>query len=379
MQQVRTRKRSSSARKAPRTKSAPRTRRMPPGPKLAERPDVVVLGANKVATATAHVVEQLGIRVWREQHAKAALQRVQEQTCALVACPPFEGRSVASFAARFKEERAGTALFVALHGTLEEGEARTLYRRGVHGVFAWPRERGAFTRTVMRIAQAGLTLPSSRSASAADVALEEQVTSHLKAEGVQIAGMVPRAFERVIVFQGEVDALWKLHLAEDVASHVPGVEDVLIDAVHVRTRDTGDAAIAAAAEQLLRHVSDVDASTLAIDVRDGRVTIAGNASSRAELQRVRELLGHVRGVRRVDCHVVVHATAKRRDSTISRTLLEALRTRYPRLRLSVAVFGGTAVVRGRVPSLAVRRRVMETCERQDGVRSVVDRLRVSGR
>lgn len=219
-----------------------------------------------------------------------------------------------------------------------------------------------------------------RPKSAGEVALEETARAHLDSDAVPFGahlGVV--ACGRFVVLRGSLDALWKLELARQILSDIPGVEDVVADGVEITGPARGDRETATAIRAVLRHAATVEGSTLAISVRSGEVTLTGSARDRREASRALELIRQVRGVRRVHDYLVVSARGKKADKALARRVREVLRTRYPGLPIDLAVFGNVAVLSGRVPRAAVRDKLKELVFGQDGVERVVDKLRVSGR
>jgi osmotically-inducible protein OsmY len=299
-----------------------------------------------------------------------------EETKAIVIVPPIPKVSILSFVRRRDDD---TPAFVLMSGPLPEPTVCKLYQNGIEGVLEWPSDRTALTRTMLR-----LTAPSDfawgRTKSGAEVALEETARTHLDADAVPFgAQLTVDAVGRIIVLKGQVDALWKLELAREVVASIAGVEDVVAGGVEITGQGRSDRAVAEAIRQVLRHSSAVESSTLAVAVRSGCVTLTGTVKSKDEAARALDLIRQVRGVRGVDDYLVVSPVAKQQDRVRARRVRHVVQTRYPSAPVDVSVFGGVAVLTGRVPRAALRDQIKRLVNGQDGIQRVVDKLRVSGR
>ncbi len=359
--------------------SARPARRKPPAPKLAGRRNILVLGKSGLAERVTRTIRRLGVQCRRVDTPSAAAGAIDEMTKGLVVVPPIPNLSVSMFARSLAAEPSGVPIFVVMEGPLPTRTVRRLYGDGVEAVFEWPADRQAFKRTLFRV-----SVPSlgswGRPKSAGEVALEETARAHLDSDAVPFgADLGVVACGRFVVLKGSLDALWKLELARQILSDIPGVEDVVADGVEVTGQARGDRETAKAIREVLRHAATVEGSTLAISVRSGEVTLTGSARDKHEASRALELIRQVRGVRRVHDYLVVSARGKKADKVLAQRVREALRTRYPSLPIDLAVFGNVAVLSGRVPRAAVRDKVKELVFGQDGVERVVDKLSVTGR
>ena len=365
-------------RRRPKT-SARSARRKPPAPKLSGRRNILVLGQSEVSKRVTRSIRELGVQCRRVDTPDVALGAIDETTKALVVVPPIPNLSVSTFAQGLERGPSAIPIFVVMEGPLPTRTVRKLYGDGVEAVFEWPVDRQPFKRTVFRVS-APVVGSWGRTKSAGDVALEETARSHLSSDAVPFgAHLGVEACRRFIVLKGSLDALWKLELARQIVADIPGVEDVLAEGVEITGQARGDRATAKAIREVLRHAATVEGSTLAISVRSGEVTVTGSVRDKREAARALELVRHVRGVRRVHDYLVVSARGKKQDKALANHIREVLRTRYPNLRVDVAVFGNVAVLSGRVPRAGVRDKVKELVYGQDGVERVVDKLSVSGR
>jgi osmotically-inducible protein OsmY len=109
------------------------------------------------------------------------------------------------------------------------------------------------------------------------------------------------------------------------------------------------------------------------------VTLTGSAEDKHELARALELISQVHGVRAIDDYVAVSAEVKKQDRTIARHVRDVLDTCFPASDVEVSVFGGIAVISGKVRTAATRDQMARLVSRQDGVKRVVDKLAITGR
>lgn len=351
-------------------------RRRPPKPKVTGRPDVLVLGKSPLAGRLTRAVRALGVHCRRIERPVEVEAASHELTKALLIVPPIPSFSVLTFAQRREARSGGLPIFVVMEGPLPRRTVRKLYDDGVEAVFEWPDDRPAVKRTIFRLCSME-TAYWGRSKSASEIALEETARAHLNADAVPFgAHLGVQACGRFLVLRGTLDALWKLELARQIVSDIPGVEDVVADGVQIVGQARSDQAIANAIRAVLRHASAVEGSTLAVSVRSGEATLTGSVRDKQEAARALELVRHVRGVRRVHDYLVVSAPGKTRDAALARRVRAALKARYPDLPVALSVFGNVAVLSGKVPRAAVRDHLTTLVYGQEGVERVVDKLSV---
>jgi osmotically-inducible protein OsmY len=367
------------SRRRPAKASARSERRKRPAPKLAEPRHVLVLGQSDLSKRITRSIRALGVPCQRFGSPESVHGAIDEVTQALVVVPPIPSLSVATFARRFAKEPERIPIFVVMEGPLPARTVRKLYRDGVEAVFQWPADRQALHRTLFRVSAPTLG-GWGRAKSAAEIALEETARAHLKSEAVPFGALLRvHACRRFVVLRGTLDALWKLELARQIVADIPGVDDVVADGVEITGPARGDRATAKAVREVLRHATEVEGATLAVSVRSGEVTVTGSVRDKREASRALELIGQVRGVRRVHDYLVISPRGKKQDEALARRVRDALRTRYPELSLDLAVFGKVAVVSGRVSRAAIRDKLKQLIYGQDGVERVVDKLVVTGR
>lgn len=339
----------------------------------AETRHFIVIGSSDAAADLEDTMREAGLPTHRRSTPEAALALTRPDTHAVLIVPPIPNISAAKVAKKLRRQHRELPVYLAVHGTLAGAATHKLFRNGVQAIFRWPADEPALLRTLDRIVD-GDARHHARSQSAADLALRELVGGRLDAAGLRRGEFRVRASERSILLSGSIDALWELALAEDIASRTPGVRAVSSADVEVRGEATSDHAIAAAARQLLSRAERVDASTLALAVDQGVVTVTGSASGRSEVKRTEELIRCIRGVQRVSKYVTVAPKAKRRDKQVARAVKFALTSNHPRADVEVAVFGGIAVLSGQVADRSVGRRLASVATAEPGVHRVVNQL-----
>lgn len=360
----------------PKVRPGPTKGRRRPEQRLVGQPSVLVFGVSDLSERVKRSIRKKGIRCERVERAEEAFASIGEETKAVFVVPPIPKVSVVAYVARVRQGEHTPPVFVVLEGTLPARSLRDLYREGVAAVFELPLDSEALERTVFRVAGSLNLIPRPRKR-ASEIALEEVVRSRLDAHATHFGTKLRiEVHRRFVVFHGSVDSLWKLELALRIASETPGVKEVLGDTVEIEGESRSDRAIAGAVRAVLNHASTVDTSTLAVAVRHGVVTLTGTANDRREMTRARNLISQVRGVRKVDNYVTVSSEKKKQDRTIAVKVLAALRSSFPKAKVTVAVFGGVAVLSGRVPRASTRLEVLDIVANQDGVARVVDKMTV---
>ena len=207
-----------------------------PGPVIASRPHIVLLGSSRAARRIERALERDGVAVRRTESPERSEAAVSEDTRALWVVPPIPDVSVAQHCAVFGELHPRVPVFAALHGRLSRPRERTLQDSGVGAIFRWPGDRKALLRTAARLTGAGPGSVRSKR-EGRDIALEELANGRLSSSPVGLGkSLVARVRHGCALLSGAVDALWKVRMAEQLVAAVPGIDDVIGDGAAVRTR-----------------------------------------------------------------------------------------------------------------------------------------------
>jgi osmotically-inducible protein OsmY len=253
------------------------------------------------------------------------------------------------------------------------GQIRMIYSYGATAVIEWPRERRVLPFLLAELIGMLQVRPPAKGEGQA---LARSVRARLRLSPDLSTSVKIEGRGDVIRLAGEVDALWKKHKLEDIVAGVPGVRSVRVDDVSVVGLRIRDREIARSIRRVIRDTSTIDESTLSTSVESGRVTLAGTVEDQREVRRVIALLSHVRGVRHIENLATLDPAQKRADSAIARRLQKLLSLTNPEQKVGVAVFGGVAVLSGRVRSLNVKRRLGDLVQQEEGLVRLINKIEV---
>jgi len=285
------------------------------------------------------------------------------------------GHSVRALTSRIRQQSDNEELtvFALVDEGVKSAEARRIYGEGATAVFEWPREGLIFSRLVIELLAVEL---AEGAVGAPDAALARTIRAHLK----MVRGHGPRLRVRVdagfAFVSGSVRHLWQKQFLERLVSNVPGVRSVVVRWLLVQPSDRTDAQITRSIRLLLREASDIDETTLAVNVERGHVTLAGSVADRRELNRAQHLLVNIKGVRDIDRLAVMSKGQKQRDHVVARRLGAMLCGLFPDQQVDVAVFAGVAVLSGTAERLSKSRDMQYMVEEDDAVQRVVNKLEV---
>lgn len=157
----------------------------------------------------------------------------------------------------------------------------------------------------------------------------------------------------VVTLRGAVPSHRRKLIAQEIASCYDGCREV-INEIHVQpARAVSDTEVAGHVRAMLDAHADITKGTVAVTVKDGEVTLAGNLGSHAERTLAIDLAMSVRGVRSVQDVLIVDLHQQIDDEALSRQI-EAELERARGLRgahIKVAVNVEVAVLSGRVNEL----------------------------
>lgn len=320
--------------------------------------------ASALATAVRDVSPELAMR-WVPWPAEPDVR-----TRAVIAA--WEGDGARLWAA-VRAAHADVPRLVVFPGRVSPANARRLYLEGATCVFEWAAEREQVPRALVVL----LRVRPARSPARTGRPLVRAIDARLRAEGVAFGDRLRIAVLDGLAFvTGSVDTPWKKRLVEEVVASTPGVEGAVVNRLFVEGRQAEDADIAQATRTALRWSGEVDLSTVAVSVRSGCVVLTGTVRDGAEAQIAVESAARIRGVRQVEDRIVVSPLRRLREVSVAASVRQALRGRFPALRIDAAFYGGTAVLRGATPTLRDALAAASLAARQPGVRRVVNKLQV---
>jgi osmotically-inducible protein OsmY len=183
----------------------------------------------------------------------------------------------------------------------------------------------------------------------------------------------------VVALTGLADNLFKKQSLEELVSEVPGVTDIDVRGLAVKSHGVEDEEIAGRIASLIEELEPVDPRTLGFSVEDGQVTVIGNVESRAQTRSLLQVLSHLRGVTGISDHTRVSAKDKGRDARIAARVAKALEAFWPASEMQASCLSGVLVLSGEVPSLKQKRQADIVTANQVGVQRVVNKLRVAAK
>lgn len=173
---------------------------------------------------------------------------------------------------------------VALYGTVDtEAQAELVLQRvrAVHGV----RSVEGHLRIVER-------------APASDRELQRQVEEAIAAAGVHAHELGVRVDEGVVHLVGRAGTPAEIEAARQAALAVPGVVDVVTEAVVAEEAHVGDAELAEHIRTALRQAG-IPLDRITITVQDRIAEVSGEVPASAHVEHARQALASLRGYRRL--------------------------------------------------------------------------------
>ena len=147
--------------------------------------------------------------------------------------------------------------------------------------------------------------------------------------------------------------------------------------------DVNDAVITA---QIKAKIAAVDTATLSlvnVDVNHGAVTLTGQVHSESERIKVDTAARSVSGITRFDDRIVVNPKAPTAEEITNDLALQAkvktaltAQTGVNALKVQVSAHAGVVLLEGTVTSKALHEVIIETTRGVQGVRRIIDHLRL---
>lgn len=364
----------------PRTSTRSKKKRRPPPSKTTKpqrRPHVALIGNPHILIPLRAELDDLGIGSLAQESPAMLIEEANESTKAVVIAPPVPDESVEEICATLSAQHPRLPIFTVVRSTLPWKSEKRLYESGSMAVFLWPKEKSSLVQTLIGLVYVPRRLADQRPK---DAALGKSVRERLRvAAELRDCRLNSRVSRGVVVLTGKVRGLWQIEAAASIVRSIPGVQHVVTDPIRVESEGPSDRVIEKTVRRLIRSISELDLSTLAVKVSQGEVTLAGTVGSSLELERASALIRQLRGVKSLQTFVTVSPEARLRDRSLAKEIERALAIRYPKRRIGVSAFGGVVVLRGSVPLAETRENIGKLVALHTGVERVVNKLAVRRR
>jgi osmotically-inducible protein OsmY len=332
--------------------------------------EILLVGVSQRIRPVASALSTLSVPVVKTKWHERIVDEIGDKATAVILVAPLVTVDMSRAVKRI-HDRHRVPLFAVIKKELPDSQIRKIYESGANAVLEWPREARIFPGLIAEM----IALEQVRGKTGApDEALSRSIEARLKL-GLR-RGLKIHTHEGVAFLSGMVDALWKKGKVEDIIARVPGVKGVVAHHLHVSSSGLADRVVSNKVRSVLRSTSDIDTTTISMSVRNGHVSLAGSAADRLELERMNEIISHVKGVRGIDNLATVSRLQKEKDHVIARRIRKVLALLFPREKVSVSVFGGVAVLSGRVRILTIKREVEKLAREDNAVHRVINKIEV---
>jgi osmotically-inducible protein OsmY len=338
------------------------------------RPTLLVAGSDDLRVArVGKLLEQLRARIERLPW-ETMLEALAEEVVGVVLVLPIRRVAMAAAIEIIHDHPNGKSLPV--YGVVPDDTSlrtvRSLYKAGASMVFEWPREARVLTDVFAE--SLGMTRVRGRS-SRADTALARSVRARLRIYPELTSGRLRILSQNgLITISGQVRSLARRQRIIDITAAVPGVRAVIAQSLRVAPSGISDRTLQRRIRSLLRDALDLDGSTISIEVDNGHIELTGTVSDPAELQRLEELITHLKGSRGLKTRLKVSPTQQRHDRQLTLRYRKAIETLYPHETVSLIVVEGVAILSGKVRSLSLKQSITRLLARDAAIRHVVNKL-----
>jgi osmotically-inducible protein OsmY len=335
---------------------------------------LLLIGEDHNLDPAEEALAPLRIRCDRHVEIREALARDLDGALAVLLAPPLRETRPERAVEMVRDASADLPVFVLVPLDVPDSVTLRLYRSGATAVFAFPLEQKLLPALLGELL--GIEAPRMR-ATDADRALERAIRARLRVLGKAERGLRISVRNGVAKLSGKVDRLWKLRSLDQNVGRVPGVTAIDTRALEVAPSGLPDRVIARSIRNLLEGVSSIEDQTLGVSVHDGHVVLMGTVINREEWLHALDLLAMIEGVRSVTNKTTEAPRRKQADSALARRLQERLAALVSGSEeIRVAVLGGVAVLRGKVPLLATKREAEALLSRDDAVARIVNKIEI---
>lgn len=336
-------------------------------------PSILILGDEPHITEVELALKKLNAKLTRDRWSKDTIANLGKTITAVVLVTPLGTISTVRAIRTIRDQPSGKELplFVVLSQVSSEREIRGLYSEGASAVFEWPAEADVLPYCVAEMVAANFVRGR---ASHPDTALARAIRAQIKTRCDFNHSVRVSAVDGVAVLNGSVKHLWEKQRINEVAMSVPGPKGVIDRDVFVLPTGISDEHINDSIRRMMRDVSEIDDTTLAVRVENGYVTLAGSVDSRVEARRLTRLVANIRGVRDIKPFTVISPSQKKQDHRIAKYLQIELNQLFIGEDVKVSFFGNTAVLSGNVSLFVTKERIAQILSEEGVVDRIINKL-----
>ena len=208
--------------------------------------------------------------------------------------------------------------------------------------------------------------------------------TYLKDDHVKIGSK-----DGVVTLSGSVSNETHKQMAQDTSEALPGVKSVdnRIEVTGARPAESSDTWVSTKVTMALLFHSNVNASKTKVHVKDGIVTLSGEAASQAQKDLTTKYARDIVGVKGVNNEMTVAMASTKPDQTLGEKIDDASITAQVKmtlmlhsstgvLRTTVTTADGVVTVGGKARNAAEKDLVANLVEDIHGVRSVVNNMTI---
>lgn len=338
-----------------------------------EKNTILVIGDSEQSKDIIKTLKVLDANiVWDNSFIKG-LESISESIKCIVIIPPLPKASASKVCSLFRQHNLSHELpiFVVLPDNSSNKFERQLYKNGATAIFEWPSEKQHLPRLIMSTHD--INLNHSRNTS--DKILKKVIDNRLNAEGCfSGCNLIVNVIKSYVFMTGDVQAFWQLKLAQEIIANIPGVQAVYNRRTIIKGRKIKDQKISDDIRKIIKSFTSLKDSTLNITVNNGTVNISGTTEHRYEINRLKDIFAHIKGIRDLKLQFVSSKLLAKRDSTIASQISKQIKEFFPDKKIHVSVIGNVVVLRGHVQRLLTSLSIENLVLSQNGIKRVINKL-----
>jgi len=225
------------------------------------------------------------------------------------------------------------------------------------------------------------SVTAARSQEASDVLLTDKIHQvFLKDSRLPIDGISIFVLKGAVRLRGQVETVAQKGWMEEMVHSVDGVvlvdNKVVVTPHRVNNQDLANSALA----QLINFPSShYNYKNVKVTSQEGHVTLEGVVRSWGEKMQAEEVLGVVKGVRKITNKLKVRDSVNRTDKQIKRAVLAAIRGKVQtggKFKIEVSVLRGMVTLKGLLKTDRQRRQAIRSALFVHGVADVNNKIKV---
>jgi len=322
------------------------------------------------------LIEELSIEVVSERVLAKSFKFIDDNTLGIILVEPLYDFTFFDAIKQIRKKIVYKEMpvFAIVDNGIKDKYATNLYANNFFAVIEWPRDKNIFQLLMLDMLDIYVVVaqPTGK-----DKLLAKNILSRLRVLFQKIDFLEVRVNNGIVCLEGKIESVWKKERIIHYLGTIPGVKAVVDRSLRIAGKKLEDRRILEAVKRILTRIADFREKAILIAVKNGVVTLSGTVRDPEQLQRIKEIIYHINGVKGFTNLLKLSRSQAKVDQLTAAKIEKRIGQIFAHSKnVNVAVMGNVAVLRGKVKILEHKKLIEEFVRQQSNIKRVINKIEV---